>query len=526
MAHSILIFTTLVVVILPFTTLHNPTLLAATQHQYHLMQDFVVSSKGTINTIRLGAALGGLLADPSSKIVFSSSHHSLLNEYSYRFLNGSQAIPKHMLVRESSGSALENELDGDDDSFKDSHDYNNNNKYQGGGSWLNYKLPVTHLKSLQKDCTTLRYFSEHEIAANPNFGRLGIEFVEFVPKRSFKTSKARAALTASSSSSLPTFHWIEFLILAYTQLQQIHTQQVAWIHVPHAVEQCADEIQATTSSDSTTKINCLVAQYVLGDPHGTKTAAAPGNEPTLSFYGREANSYDTALSHPQLHQPLPAAAQAKRPWLETIERFLSGVPSDLDIEGQQTRHETMMESVDAVLTLQRPGCRVLQQQQPGRWMNHLYHFSAHQWHADISHHGLQLSPLPQREKQVVIRIGYLGPHYPIGNDGKTTTHRFPQEFHELLLASLREMPKKNWETEYATLMKEDADEINKKLRQRPPTPTVEFVYLNNLDQLPTEEQLRTTAQLDILIGLHDDSLSHLFFMPPDRRGGALLGDAL
>jgi len=144
--------------------------------------------------------------------------------------------------------------------------------------------------------------------------RLGIEFLEYVPtkpqvfQRSSGTGVGDISI-ADSSSSMPTFHWIEFLVLADTQLQQIQTQQVAWIHVPHAEEHCAEEFTTTGTTatrGSSTKVNCLVAQFVLGrrhsDPANSDNSQNSGNN-TMLFYGREANNYETALSHPQLRQP-------------------------------------------------------------------------------------------------------------------------------------------------------------------------------------------------------------------------------
>jgi len=92
---------------------------------------------------------------------FSSSHHSLLNEYSYRFLNGSQAIPERMMVRGAKSASQE---EASDEKVDDDY-YNIYNNLQQG-SWLHYQLPVTHLKQLQKDCTLLRHFSKDEVTAN------------------------------------------------------------------------------------------------------------------------------------------------------------------------------------------------------------------------------------------------------------------------------------------------------------------------------------------------------------------------
>lgn len=425
--------------------------------------------------------------DGPTRIKFSSSHHSLLNEYSYRLFNGSQAIPEQMMLREATSASQAEESDKED------------SKDNQPGSWLHYQLPLTNLKELQKDCTHLRYFSDEEVFANQYLESLGIVFLEYIPSKPQAVRGAGAIPASASPSSMPTFHWVEFLILAYTQLQQIQNQRVAWLHVPHAEEQCSEELTGkTVPNDSSTKVNCLVAQFVLGHHHAEKIE---NNYNTMLFYGREANNYETALLHPQLRQPLSPEVS----WIEHMARSLRGEPSDLDVAGQQTRHETMMGAVDAVLTLQRPGCRVLQQQSPNLWMDHFYHFPAHQWHADIAQRGLQLPPLPQRDNDVVIRIGYLRPDIT----------RVPQELHDWLLGYLEGLQNREWNSK-----DEISNNDSSREGKRSPLIWVEFVNLVHLDELPTDESpdnlLRTSAQLDILIGQHSDSLSHLFFMPPKR----------
>ena len=152
-----------------------------------------------------------------------------------------------------------------------------------------------------------------------------------------------------------------------------------------------------------------------------------------------------------------------------------------------------MQEVDAVLTLQRPGCVARQQEHKKMWMHHIDHFPALQWHAQITKqlsqfHGAANAPM---QANCTIRIGYI--------DRQNTGRRLPAKFHDFLVSFLTGITKEQ----------PSIDDSNV---------SVEFLHLH-MEHLSPLQQILTASTLDLLIGVHGNGLSHLFFLPP---GSAVL----
>jgi len=366
-------------------------------------------------------------------------------------------------------------------------------------AWLHHKLPANDLATLRNDCATLRYrrrpYPNSTTAAtnNNNITRIGLEFLEFVD-----------GFTSLHHNNFHFYHWLEFVVVAFIQLQQLdlrHDVVVAWIHIPHFTTSqfCGVATETTAMSGNTdiTKmnlnLNCLLARMALGhslsSEHESIAADAGTNAKNinldnsttaLQFYGLEANNYETAISHSKL-RATPETPSRLSQWFPSF--FAKDDPSQpqvIDAAEQERRHAAMMHEVDAILTIQRPGCVALQNQHKKMWMHHMNHFDADQWHAKVADFQRQLLLSPPRESSSsILRIGYI--------DRQNTGRRLPAAFHKLLLTHFQQLAERH--------------------------DRVEFLHLH-MERLSPVEQIRTAASLHILVGMHGNGLTHQFWMKP------------
>jgi len=148
----------------------------------------------------------------------------------------------------------------------------------------------------------------------------------------------------------------------------------------------------------------------------------------------------------------------------------------------------MMEHADSVLTISRPACKDPVTNK--LWTNHMAHFPAQTWHTDVSRRLEVLSPSPpppkkehRAGKKAIIRIGYI--------DRQSTARRLPRSFHKWILSYLSKFQQTYYKKEV----------------------TIDFRHLR-MERMSPIQQIQAAAKLDILVGVHGNGLSHMFFMKP------------
>lgn len=124
------------------------------------------------------------------------------------------------------------------------------------------------------------------------------------------------------------------------------------------------------------------------------------------------------------------------------------------------------------------------------WWRHMHRFASHVWYNNLQQHASTVIPgatvsRSNDDKSNPIRIAYI--------DRQNTRRRFPVFLHWWLLRYLgRHLPSH--------------------------CSSVEFTHLH-MEDLSAIDQVQAASQIDILVGLHGNGLSHQFFMAP---GGAVV----
>ena len=138
------------------------------------------------------------------------------------------------------------------------------------------------------------------------------------------------------------------------------------------------------------------------------------------------------------------------------------------LPNQDDRYREMQREVDAVVLIHRREClREQHKRMHKMWSNYMDDFPFERWS--------QVLPHSSNDRLVVAYI-----------DRQNTSRRLPDAMHEWLIHSLAHMD-----------------------------PRIDFRQLH-MEDLQPMEQFQAAAQADVLLGVHGNGLTHLFWMPPNR----------
>ena len=207
-----------------------------------------------------------MLFTPTHPLHYSKSGNNTSNQHpsSSSFISSKDTRYEHevppllppTVISSSSATRKNSTTDNDGDAAAASVDH----------AWLHHKLPANDLATLRNDCATLRYrrrrYPNTTAATNSNnnnITRIGLEFLEYVD-----------GFTSLHHDNFHFYHWLEFVVVAFIQLQQLDLRNVVWIHVPHftASQFCGIATETTATSGNTgimnLNLNCLLARMALG----------------------------------------------------------------------------------------------------------------------------------------------------------------------------------------------------------------------------------------------------------------------
>jgi len=248
-------------------------------------------------------------------------------------------------------------------------------------------------------------------------------------------------------------------------------------------------------------LNCILAHLVFGQDDNDD--GRQHQSPLPHIVGLESNNNETASQHTKLRAVLP---MEKNPsfWAAAFggsRNAQQDTDDESNTNNKNNSHDRRMREVDAVLTIQRPGCVARQRQYKKLWIDYIDHFPAQNWHRQITT-GLPQQTTRGRAVATTIRIGYI--------DRQNTGRRLPSSFHEFFLSYLTNLAQ--------TKQQQSKDDNNNN------DIAVEFLHLH-METLPPLEQIQTAATLDLLIGTHGKWPFALVFpktKQPQFRSGTLL----
>jgi hypothetical protein len=322
------------------------------------------------------------------------------------------------------------------------------------------------------------------------------------------------------------FHFMEFLILAFTESLHlnVHTN-IQWWYTPLLTPY---EICGSAGG-----INCLVLQWMLFP----SSASLPTSLHPTRVYGLEVNSptmqtwhpsYQGILRHRSKWNHTPAAVPSSTHSID-INDIDDYINNNATQQQQQQRHDDMLNQVDVLLLIHRDACH--QEERHHRmhkiWTNYLDSFPRKIWNHRLVQslqQGIGTTPIQEETKQqsteketadhstttwmttspssspqqvpkqvisphpppplqmqstqqnsTIIKIGYI--------DRQHTNRRIPNEFHDWLVQYLQSHP------------------------------SVDFYHLH-MEQYSAVLQIQYAHQLDMIVGVHGNGLTHQFWMPP------------
>lgn len=300
----------------------------------------------------------------------------------------------------------------------------------------------------------------YQARPGPRSLRMGIQFME-TPKRFFPVR------ISESSGSYHMFHFVEMLVIAYSELHRIASAlppsqtatvitgttlargspavSVPWIVSPFMTK---SEICGGASG-----INCVIADLAF---RASNASIFQDKSGILGLDSMESHKYNSQAERKE-------KAVARRIQLAAA---TYGPPS------QGTREIT--DQADGVIVIERFGCKAAGTNKP--WVGHIEGFPTDNWNADVMA-GMGQSPDHKTDSKQRIVVGYI--------DRQNTGRKIPDEHHLWLVDNLSKHAK------------------------------IQFLHLH-METYPAIEQLKIAAGCDVLIGVHGNGMTHSFWMTPRR----------
>lgn len=259
-----------------------------------------------------------------------------------------------------------------------------------------------------------------------------------------------------SGGSYHFFHFMEMIVMAFTQLHEISLRlqndvlspsdwspvvSVPWIFSPY--------MSPTELCGGPRNLNCLAADYVLGSQ--ASTIHFRNHEGIIGLKKMEYHKFNFT-------DPKDKAVDRRLELAETAYGDGSG----------------FTDGTDAVLIIQRFGCNKAGINKP--WAEYIDSFPAAAWHASIMQ-SLSDVPRTSQERKKGIVVGYI--------DRQNTDRRLPDIHHE-------------WILQYLTFHRH-----------------VDFRHLH-MEEYTGHQQIVIASQCDMLIGVHGNGLTHGLWMTPHR----------
>jgi hypothetical protein len=256
------------------------------------------------------------------------------------------------------------------------------------------------------------------------------------------------------------FHFLEFAVLAFAELQalgwsQAHTPSVAWWYSPLLT---LPEICGSAGG-----MNCLLLNYLWP------------NLPPPQVNGLESNLPSMQAWHP-----------AYKGVLHKRDKMGKSFTPDSDPTLSRERRRAMLDQVDVVLLIDRQRCKLEQSYNIHKiWTNYLDSFPGEAWHAAIRRQVESTTSAPvlhasatstTTSSHPLLKVGYV--------DRQGSPRRLPDDVHVWLVAYLRRHP------------------------------SVDFSHLH-MQNYTASQQIALASELDMLVGVHGNGLSHLLWMKPE-----------
>lgn len=374
-------------------------------------------------------------------------------------------------------------------------------------------------------CATVRFRSDiHPTGANKDTSYKVDEAMEILRQQRIKNgndTRLSVGLVfvdnpnffVSLKSVFHFFHFVEFLVVAYTELHRLQAAmtgtteiadivdanekgmqqhaaatlkavQVPWLYVPLFTRQ---EICGAAQG-----INCLILQMVLKANITEQQQQEQQQQISgIDIFGVESNDNITR----QVHEAFTGILK---------KRDQKGVAVD-----PLRRNELQSSSADLVLLVDRQSCKLeaKKKQNLGKiWTHYIAdnvddtmsqrpsrRFPAEQWHADVQtalgytlypHSSVGINNRTQKEEEEESKIGAASALVTVCYiDRQRTNRRLPDSFH-------------NWLVEY--------------LQSHP-----QFDFLHvHMERYAALDQLRLAASCRIMLGVHGNGLSHVAWMTP------------
>jgi len=282
------------------------------------------------------------------------------------------------------------------------------------------------------------------------------------------------------------YHFLEFVVVAYETLHQlaasVSTQKsgssagqnrsslldcfmpirVPWIYVPLMTQK---EICGTADG-----INCLVADLILqaSTVRPAPSSASSSQRWITSIHGLESNDLRTRSIHPAFRGNHTAR-------IITDDKIST-------ISDPSQRYRDMAGNADAVIFVNRTAC--VDHTIHKMWWNHIDRFPTRLWYEDVStgiassattNNSTTFEPAQKSQKKLV--VGYV--------DRQSSDRSLPDSLH-------------NWIVHWFS-----SDS------------RIDFRHLR-MENYTAIQQIQLASQLDVLMGMHGNGLSHLMWMKPNR----------
>ena len=263
------------------------------------------------------------------------------------------------------------------------------------------------------------------------------------------------------------FHFLEFVVIAFAEMVPMGRWNLA-----SSREETILDVQWWYSP-------LLTPEEICGSAKGMNCLLLRLLWPSVqAVYGLDANTPEMQTWH-----------EAYRGILEKRTK----VGASFEPDGRQVlRHKAMSDKVDVLLLIDRARC-VQQQSVPIHkiWTNYVGKFPYHAWYDQLSH-SLDLqkhiqsstesyssslsSSYPSSPSPSPLKVGYI--------DRQATNRRIPDSFHDWLIEYLRHHK------------------------------DVDFLHVR-MQHYPAAAQILMARQLDMIVGVHGNGLSHQFWMRPN-----------
>lgn len=313
---------------------------------------------------------------------------------------------------------------------------------------LRGKCVAVRIKGIKETLTLDEVLSKKvQLPSSPKVGLI------FLDKTNAFLSSGKVV---NSTGVFHLYHYLEFLLVAYQQLQELQEHydatiylsspdspvQVPWIYVP--LLQSPLEVCGVANG-----INCRIASLLLQSP---------------SWYGMESNPSELQATHPAYH-----GQHSKRQWDE----------DKMPLKHQEN-YPYMQETADMAFIISlrhKDRCNHKGRIRHG-WNEYSDVFPSKAWHDSLIAANLESFPLPSEltmPKSHELLVCYI--------DRQVTPRRMPDSEHVWLLKYLQQHSKiRLW-----------------------------HLMMQNYDGMV---QLRIASECQVMIGVHGNGLSHLLWMRP------------